>query len=99
MKSIIGTALLFFLLLSSCGDSKPDKPEIKVGPGNSVSWEDAKTIIKEQNVDSVSQRHSLEVRISMADGKTYETKEPKIDDVIRWLEECGKRDSVAIMTE
>ncbi len=99
MKTLTGIAALFCLLLASCGDSKPDEPEINVGPGNTVSWDDAKTIIKERDVESVFQRHSLDVEISMADGTTYSTTEPQIDDVIRWVEECGKKDSVGIMTE
>lgn len=99
MKTIIGSAALFFLLLASSCASKPDMTKIKVGPGNTVSWEDAKAIINEGDVEIVFQSHSLEVRIYMADDTTYTTTEPQIDDVIRWVEECGKRDSVAIMTE
>jgi len=72
---------------------------IDVGPGNTVSWEDAKTIIRDGDVKSVFQSHSLQVSVQMEDGTTYSTTEPGIDDVIRWVEDCGKRDSIGVMTE
>ena len=37
MKTIIGTAAMFCLLLALCGDSKPEEPGSKVGPDNTVS--------------------------------------------------------------
>ena len=76
-----------------------DMSRIMVGPGNMISWDDAKTIIKHGDVEYVAQSHSLEVMIYMANGESYHTKEPEIDAVIRWVRECGKQDWIGVMTE
>ena len=100
MTSITRSAALLSLVLALCGScSELDMSTIKVGPDNTVSWEDAKTIIKDGNVKTVFQSHALQVKITMASGTRYQTTEPEIDDVIEWLEKCGKRDSVGIITE
>jgi hypothetical protein len=64
-----------------------------------VTWEEAKRIIKDRNVRSVTQLHSLEVDIRLANGELFTTTEPEIDAVIRWIESCGKRDSIGIITQ
>lgn len=76
-----------------------DINSIEVGPDNTVSWADAKAIIQHGDVDTVFQTHALEVRIHMKDGTAYNTLEPAIDDVIRWIDEIGKRDQIAIATQ
>ena len=97
MKTITVSAALLALFL--CGCPGLDMTKIDVGPDNTVSWEDAKTIIKDGDVESVYQSHSRLVRITMESDTTYQTTQPRVDDVIAWVEECGKRDSIAIMTE
>jgi len=99
MKTIVVSTALLALLLASCGSTGTDLSKIEVGPDNTVSWDDAKTIIRDGDVDSVFQSHSRLVRISLADGTRYQTTEPEIDDVIDWVRECGKADSIGIMTE
>ncbi len=100
MNCITKSAAVLSLVLVMCCSCDPlDMSKIKVGPGNTVSWEDAKTIIKDGNVKTVFQSHALRVKITLASGTSYQTTEPEIDDVIEWLEKCGKRDSVGIMTE
>ncbi len=89
--------LAMALALASCRSL--DMSKINVGPGNTVSWEDAKTIIRDGDVQSVYQTHQLDVTITMADGTTYQTKEPDIDAVIHWVEECGLQGSIGIMTQ
>lgn len=89
-------SLLF--LLSSCKDGL-DLDSIEVGSDNTVSWEDAVKIITLGKVETVSQKHNLEVSITMANGTRYRTTEPKIDEVIQVIERVGKRDEIAIMTE
>jgi hypothetical protein len=99
MKSIIvGTLSAVTLCLASCGSS-PDMSKIQVNENNTVSWEDAKVIIERGKVDCVAQSHSLDVTITMVDGTSYRTKEPKIDAVYDWLKKCGKRDKVGYATE
>lgn len=100
MKTITVSAALLALLFAlwGCG-SGSDMTQIKVGPDNTVSWDDARTIIKDGDVDSVFQSHARLVKITMADGTRYQTTEPEIDAVIAWVKECGKEGSVGIMTE
>ena len=76
-----------------------DISEIKVGPNSTISWEDAVKIIRAGQVKSVSQAHSLNVAIQMADGTTYRTVEPKIDDVWKLIQESGRKDEIQYITE
>ena len=64
-----------------------------------MDWQDAVTMIQEGNVKSVTQYHSRQVRINMGSGQTYRTNEPNIDDVFDVLKQCGKYESVGIITE
>ena len=64
-----------------------------------MGWQDAVTMIREGDVKSVIQYHSREVRIHMGSGQTYRTNEPNIDDVFEVLKQCGKYESVGIITE
>ena len=76
-----------------------DLCRIIVGPGNRISWDDAKTMIKHGDVKYVAQSHSLEVVIYLANDESYYTTEPEIDAVIRWVREVGKQDWIGVMTE
>lgn len=114
MHRIIRSAVLLFLAVALIGcvsnrrsvrSTPPKGPvvfdinTVEVGPDNTISWADAKSIIQHGNVEAVYQTHAREVRISMADGTAYNTIEPEIDDVIRWITELGKRDQIAIATQ
>ena len=90
--------LILAFSLVSCGRSL-DLAYIEVGPKNTVSWEDAKTIIEKGDVDYVAQSHALDVTIVMDDGTRYQTKEPEIDAVNDWLKACGKWGKVGYATE
>ena len=72
---------------------------MKVGPRNTVSWEDAKEIIREGDVKAVSQSHRRDVLIEMKDGTIYRTTEPGLDDVLRLLKETGKDNEIRYATE
>ena len=76
-----------------------DLTKIHVGPDNTISWEDAKTIILKGDVTDVSQTHALDVWIRLKDGTSYRTREPKIDMVSAWLEKCGKKKQGVFVTE
>jgi glyoxylase-like metal-dependent hydrolase (beta-lactamase superfamily II) len=71
----------------------------KVGPDNTVSWEEAIRIIWYGDVASVGQTHSLNVSIRMKDGTRYRTIEPNIDDVMRVIQEAGKWGTILCATE
>lgn len=59
-----------------------------------VSWEAAVEILKNCEVKIVSQTHSLDVYLSLKDGSSIHTKEPRIDligeEIIKLREKCGE---------
>lgn len=55
-----------------------------------VSWEKAKALILDGLVAAVFQAHSLEVTLTLKDGRQLITTEPEIDAVLRVIEECGE---------
>jgi hypothetical protein len=63
-----------------------------------VSWEEFKRVIAAGRVIATSQAHSLEVTVTMADGKTYHATEPAIDEIFRFLRSVDKMPAAA-MTE
>lgn len=71
----------------------------KVGPDNTISWEDAIRIIWYGDVAGVAQTHSLNVSMWMKDGTRYRTTEPHIDDVVRVIKEAGKWGEIPCATE
>ncbi len=89
---------LVLLFLASCG-SRLDISTIEVGPNNTVSWEDARTIIRDGDVKYVAQNHAQDVTIGLVDGSLFHAKEPKIDAVTDWLKACGKWGKVEYATE
>ena len=88
------------LVLTSCQSSPSlDLGSIRVGPNNTVSWDDAQTIIRKGDVSSVWQNHARNVRIKMENGTEYQTLEPRIDDVWKLLKRSGKWGQVSFATE
>src|SRR3990167_1675970 len=72
--------------------TKPQTLEIlqpKKSTPSSVGWEDAKKLILDGQVNSVSQGRNLSVTLKLADGGTKTTQEPKIDAVFEVVDECG----------
>jgi uncharacterized membrane protein YwzB len=59
-----------------------------------VSWEAAVEILKNCEVKIASQTHSLDVYLSLKDGSSIHTKEPRIDligeEIIKLREKCGE---------
>ncbi len=56
---------------------------------NSAGW-----TLEKGKIAGVSQFHSLNVRIKLADGVSFRTREPKIDAVFEALKKFGKYDDV-----
>lgn len=100
MKKYLSFLILIMIgFLASCESKSLDMSKIKVASDGTVSWDDAKIILRDGNVVSVSQTHSLKVGISLKDGSSFQTTEPQIDAVFTWLKECGKYDDVIKITE
>lgn len=65
-----------------------------------ISWQTAQEMILGGQVTAVSQAHSLQVSLTLRDGRVLHTVEPQIDEVIRVVNQCGEacRD-ITIATE
>lgn len=55
----------------------------------SVSWEQARTLILSGQVAQIFQLHNLTVTLALKDGRVVTTREPAIDDVFAVVEDCG----------
>ena len=102
MKSVTACAVVLFVLFLPACSSQRDMSEIVVGEKNTISWDDAKSIIRDSDAKDilvVSQNHAREVGITMKDGTQYETVEPSIDDLFDVLKRCGKEGKVSCLTE
>jgi hypothetical protein len=68
--------------------------------GESISWNDAITIINNEEVKSIFQSHDLDVSIALKNGKVFDTKEPSIDDIFKEIEKCGENcKNIIVATE
>jgi len=63
-------------------------PDLK--DGDSLEWYQAVGVIFMGQVTKVLQAHSLDVFITLKDGRTLVTVEPQIDDVLKVIEQCGE---------
>jgi heat shock protein HslJ len=55
-----------------------------------VDWETAVSILNSGEVVEIFQTHSLDVTLTLADGRTIKTVEPAIDDIFTAVEDCGE---------
>ena len=60
-----------------------------------VSWKQAQDLLKNSDVQSVMQLHSRHVTIVLNDGTRHETIEPRLDEVIKFLQEIKKEIPIA----
>lgn len=68
--------------------------------GESISWNDAITIINNEEVKSIIQSHDLDVSIVLKNGKVFDTNEPRIDDIFKEIVKCGENcKSIIMVTE
>jgi hypothetical protein len=54
-----------------------------------VGWEEAVQLLRSGEVKQVVQAHSLQVMLTLADGRQVVTTEPAIDEVFRVIQACG----------
>jgi hypothetical protein len=65
-----------------------------------ISWDEAKALILGGQVRAVAQSHSLEVALTLKDGRQLITTEPEIDAIFRVIEECGEKCAdISVATE
>lgn len=57
--------------------------------GDVIEWRHAEFLILSGGVKEVAQYHSLEVTLTLDDGRKVSTKEPVIDEVFKVIERCG----------
>jgi heat shock protein HslJ len=55
-----------------------------------VDWETAVSILNSGEVVEIFQTHSLDVTLTLADGRVIKTVEPAIDDIFTAVEDCGE---------
>ena len=68
--------------------------------GASLNWEQAIGLIFSGEVIKVAQTHDLKVYLTLKDGRTLETVEPAIDEILRMIENCGEAcKTIAVATE
>ena len=71
-----------------------------IATGDEVSWHRAQALIKNDEVERITQTHELKVTLFLKDGRALITVEPAIDEVLRIIEQCGERCSeIAVATE
>lgn len=62
-------------------------PDLK--DGDEVYWHQAVTMMQNGEVAKVMQAHSLQVTLTLKDGRALKTVEPEIDAVLQVIKECG----------
>ncbi len=65
-----------------------------------TGWESARQMILDGQVNKITQAHSLQVTLTLTDGRVVNTVEPEIDAVLAVVKQCGDKCSgIAIATE
>jgi hypothetical protein len=68
--------------------------------GDEIRWDQAVSVILNDEVSEVTQTHDLKVYLTLKDGRTLVTVEPVIDEVIKVIQKCGENcKSIRIATE
>jgi len=57
--------------------------------GEEIAWEEVSVIISNGDVVEIFQAYTLQVTISLTDGKVLVTTEPEFNAIFRLIEECG----------
>lgn len=68
-------------------DPKMLYPHLK--DGDMLEWQSVEGTIFSGMVVSVSQKHDLQVSVTLKDGRTLLSTEPAIDDIIKIIQRCG----------
>jgi hypothetical protein len=64
-------------------------PETSSGANEVVDWETAVSILNSGEVVEIFQTHSLDVTLTLQDGRIIKTVEPAIDDIFTAIQDCG----------
>lgn len=64
-----------------------------------LTWSEAQSLILDGKVKSVFQSHSLDVTLTLIDGRSLTTIEPQIDAIIAIIKQCGKCANLSFATE
>jgi hypothetical protein len=59
------------------------------GTAETADWATAQTFLISGQVVQVTQSHSLQVILTLRDGRQLATTEPAFDDVLKVIEQCG----------
>jgi hypothetical protein len=62
-----------------------------------VDWATAVSLLNSGEVVEIFQTHSLDVTLTLADGRVIKTVEPNIDDIFTAVEDCGEPCSDILM--
>ena len=57
--------------------------------GDYMEWYQVTAMITNGEVEKVVQTHDLQIYITLKDGRTFVSFQPAIDDVIKFIKECG----------
>lgn len=104
MKNIVVILciLLLFVSASSSRTSQPNKTgeQVNLTVPEETEWKQAKEMILDGKVESLTQAHDRTVILTLKDGSQFTTKEPVLDDIFRLLQQCGAKCSeIIIATE
>jgi hypothetical protein len=69
----------------------PTKSTNETQTPTTISWEDAQNQILNGQVSKIIQHKDLTVTLTLKDGTVVTTTEPKLDDVIHLIEQCGDK--------
>ena len=64
-----------------------------------LAWSEAASLILDGKVKSIFQTHSLDVTLTLLDGRSLTTVEPQIDAVIAIIKQCSKCANLSFATE
>lgn len=94
------TIALILPVLAGCGTSRPDAAATTPLSESRIGWMGAKQLLRSCQVRTVEQTHQRTVTLTLSDGRTRLTEEPKIDDVIHELNNLPARcPQVTLATE
>lgn len=93
---------MFFIsivtLLAGCMSNPASNNTVDSGVVT-TSWENLVSMINTGNYQSVGQQHDKTVRLVLDNGKVFQAKEPKIDDVYQVVKNCSECSGKPFLTE
>jgi PBP1b-binding outer membrane lipoprotein LpoB len=90
MKKLLAILALGAMIISGCAAlSDSPNPTVTSYP-DVVSWETAVEILNRGEVETVVQRHNLEVTLVLKNGASINTVEPIIDAIFQEVDKCDQ---------